>query len=89
MTGFLIVPTFLLYLYTIKTSHPKTIMFMSSESLRSRREDIGRRICVRCGDGFSLLFNRRLECGDCGLGMCRSGSCCQLIGFALGLINIR
>ena len=44
------------------------------ENLLKRQRHLGQRVCVRCGQGFSLLFNRRLECGDCGLGVCRKCS---------------
>ena len=44
------------------------------ENLLKRQRQLGQRVCVRCGQGFSLLFNRRLECGDCGLGVCRKCS---------------
>ena len=44
------------------------------EALLKRQRQLGQRVCVRCGQGFSLLFNRRLECGDCGLGVCRKCS---------------
>lgn len=43
-------------------------------SLRKRRQELSERICVLCGQGFSLLFNRRLTCGTCGLGVCRKCS---------------
>ena len=42
-----------------------------SRSLRSRRLSLSQKVCCCCGDGFSLLFNRRVECSGCGLGSCR------------------
>ncbi len=39
--------------------------------LRERRRQLSQRVCARCGEGFSLLFNRRLECPECELGVCR------------------
>ena len=44
------------------------------ETLMSKQKSLSQRICARCGEGFSLLFNRRLECIDCNLGVCRK--CC-------------
>ena len=44
------------------------------DTLLKHQRQLGQRVCVRCGQGFSLLFNRRLECGDCGLGVCRKCS---------------
>ena len=47
------------------------------ENLMSKQKALSQRICARCGEGFSLLFNRRLECIDCNLGVCRK--CCVWI----------
>jgi hypothetical protein len=32
------------------------------ERLLGKQRQLSQRICTRCGQGFSLLFNRRLEC---------------------------
>ena len=42
--------------------------------LKEKLRVLSLRVCVRCGDGFSLLFNRRHECVDCSLGVCRKCS---------------
>ena len=44
------------------------------EALLAKQKSLSQRVCARCGEGFSLLFNRRLECIDCNLGVCRK--CC-------------
>ena len=44
------------------------------ESLLAKQRSLSQKVCTRCGEGFSLLFNRRLECIDCSLGVCRK--CC-------------
>ncbi|XP_059090088.1 uncharacterized protein LOC131885907 isoform X3 [Tigriopus californicus] len=45
-----------------------------TQALEEKRRQLSLRICARCGQGFSLLFNRRLECHTCGLGVCRKCS---------------
>ena len=44
------------------------------QTLLAKQKSLSQRVCARCGEGFSLLFNRRLECIDCNLGVCRK--CC-------------
>ena len=43
-----------------------------NKELRRREEALSRRLCSSCAAPFSLLTNRRLLCGSCLLGVCRS-----------------
>ncbi|XP_071744847.1 uncharacterized protein [Lepeophtheirus salmonis] len=81
----LILATIFFILYLIK-EHSESERQVESDLVKSLDEEetnflslklrhLSRQVCGRCGSGFSMLFNRRLQCSSCQLGVCKN--CCK------------